>query len=60
MKISKAEKILLDFLGIRCKLNCRRCQFLEVCNEACTYMWERGLYENGKPVYGKNELEVEE
>lgn len=57
MKISKQEKILLDFLTTPCMGDCRGCELLNTCNGICSYMEERGLWD-GKPVYKDNELEV--
>lgn len=60
MKISKAEKILLNFLDIKCGGDCGVCEFISFCDETCVYMTERGLYECGRAVYCDSDLEVEE
>lgn len=57
MKISKAEKILLNFLSAPCGGDCPRCNVINECFQICSYLEERGLW-NGKPVYKESDLEV--
>lgn len=59
MQVSKAEKILLDFLTAPGGGDCPNCNVINQCYEICSYLEVRGL-RDGKPTYCDSDLEVEE
>ena len=62
MKISKAEKLLLDFFKIDCDGNCEDCvmanEEIDLCDNISEYLSNRGLVDYGDTIYNDDELEV--